>query len=173
MNKSNTLKQEVLAFGKPEKNRKKQEKFAEIPSEKGILSLREDSFFPDPNKKECIFQNFGSGAINRTATEPPRERQSVIENDNGDIEKRIAQIEAGLKVSCEKLGIMLSADGRVTSREAARLLNVAEGSLRNWRQEGCGPNFLRRPLSGCRISYRIADLARWLETGTNDYGRAA
>lgn len=51
-------------------------------------------------------------------------------------------------------------DGRVTRREAARVLGVAERTLANWKSRRCGPRQLR--LRG-RVFYRMEDLQSFIE----------
>lgn len=46
----------------------------------------------------------------------------------------------------------------LTTREAARRLGLAAGTLQNWRVKGRGPAFVR---AGRRILYQAEDLRRW------------
>lgn len=62
-----------------------------------------------------------------------------------------------------KAGIALSGDMRVSEVDAAALLGLHPGSLKNLRLEGSGPRAYRVGIKGGRLSYRIADLAEWLE----------
>lgn len=47
----------------------------------------------------------------------------------------------------------------VREAEAARIMGVSVGSLRRWRREGRGPNFVR--IERC-VGYRISDLESFL-----------
>jgi hypothetical protein len=60
-------------------------------------------------------------------------------------------------------GMFVTADDRVSEGDAAELLGYAEGTMRNMRSAGGGPSFFNRPLGGFAKSYRVADLARWIE----------
>ena len=60
---------------------------------------------------------------------------------------------------CDRLGVHVSPDGRVSARDAARILGLSERSMRRMRDERRGPAALRLPLHGCSFSYRLADLA--------------
>ncbi|WP_067783560.1 helix-turn-helix domain-containing protein [Actinomyces vulturis] len=51
-----------------------------------------------------------------------------------------------------------------TSKEAAKLLKVSEGTLRNWRYDGVGPAFFK---CGRAVRYRQEDLEEWIEKNTN------
>jgi hypothetical protein len=60
-------------------------------------------------------------------------------------------------------GMWLSGDGRIGEVDAAALLGWTVGSLRNARTEGRGPRAYRIGGGGHRVSYRITDLAEWVE----------
>lgn len=51
----------------------------------------------------------------------------------------------------------------LTTREAARVLGMAEITLRKWRIHGTGPRFIR---CGANIRYRITELDSWLTART-------
>ena len=76
---------------------------------------------------------------------------------------RIALAERLLVNAAHKASISLSGDMRVSEADAAVLLGLHPGSLKNLRHEGSGPRAYRLGLNGGRLSYRIADLAEWLE----------
>lgn len=61
-------------------------------------------------------------------------------------------------------GMWLSGDGRIGEVDAAALLGWTVGSLRNARTEGRGPRAYRIGGGGHRVSYRITDLAEWVES---------
>ena len=79
------------------------------------------------------------------------------------LQARSKRTEAMFKRVAAALGIFVTADGRIGAGHAAALLGYAEGSLRNMRSAGGGPCFFNRPLGGYSKSYRLADLARWVE----------
>jgi len=53
-------------------------------------------------------------------------------------------------------------DERVNAQTAAQLLGVSEGHLRNLRSAHGGPAHIK---ARGRVSYRLHDLAQWLEAG--------
>lgn len=55
------------------------------------------------------------------------------------------------------------AEKLLTDREVADLLQIDDGTLRNWRGKRKGPAFLR---IGSRVRYRPADVHAWLATRT-------
>lgn len=54
----------------------------------------------------------------------------------------------------------------VRRKDAARLLGVSEGTLRNWEAERKGPPFLRA--SGRAVLYEVARLHSWLAAHATD-----
>jgi predicted site-specific integrase-resolvase len=50
-------------------------------------------------------------------------------------------------------------DELLMPEEAAKLLRVSEGTLRDWRYRGVGPAYIR---VGQRPRYDVRDLERWL-----------
>ncbi|RYH17533.1 MAG: hypothetical protein EON54_27835 [Alcaligenaceae bacterium] len=59
--------------------------------------------------------------------------------------------------------LVVSGDGRVNEKAAAKLLGYSAGHLKNMRQEGKGPTFYSTGVAGGRYSYRLCDLAAWVE----------
>jgi hypothetical protein len=68
-----------------------------------------------------------------------------------------------LNAAIAQEGIGISGDMRIGEKDAARLLGYAAGHLKAMRQEGRGPVFYQRGVYGSRVSYRIVDLAAWIE----------
>lgn len=80
-------------------------------------------------------------------------------------ESRIESTERLLRYACAEQSFFVTGDNRVGEAEAAALLGLAAGSLKNMRTEGSGPPAYRRSINGGRISYRLSDLASWIEEG--------
>lgn len=59
--------------------------------------------------------------------------------------------------------IVLSGDLRVNEKDAASLLGYSGEYLKKMRQEGKSPPFFLRGVGGGRISYRITDMAQWID----------
>ncbi|MGE8132716.1 helix-turn-helix transcriptional regulator [Novosphingobium subterraneum] len=51
--------------------------------------------------------------------------------------------------------ICITPDGRLTRRQAARFLGVAERTLANWRSRRCGPPQIK---IGGKVFYRLSEL---------------
>lgn len=82
-------------------------------------------------------------------------------------EDRVEATARMLLASCREQGILLSGDLRVTEADAATLLNIAPGYLKQMRTgDGSAPRHYRIPMSGCQVSYRLRDIAVWIEIGT-------
>jgi hypothetical protein len=80
-----------------------------------------------------------------------------------DTERRIAECVELFRRRCERDQLPLTGDERCSEGSAARLLGLAEGTLRNLRSTREGPTPFRSGLNGCRVSYRLRDLATWIE----------
>lgn len=76
---------------------------------------------------------------------------------------RIAETTALFRARCARDRLWISGDDRVTEATAAALLGFAEGTMKNLRWAGDGPAFYKAGASGSRITYRLADLAAWVE----------
>jgi len=62
----------------------------------------------------------------------------------------------------------------LTSPAVARRLGLRPSTLRKWRAEGRGPEFVRlgNPRSG-RVLYRVEDVERWMRLATTPGGLRA
>lgn len=85
------------------------------------------------------------------------------------IEVRIEACRDRLEARCREADLFVSGDLRVSETHAAQLLGIAPGSLKAMRQEGKGPIVYRIPINGCRLSYRLDELASWIERGREDF----
>ena len=53
----------------------------------------------------------------------------------------------------------------LTSRQAAEVLNVPEGTLAQWRTRRCGPTFFKL---GAQARYRVSDLREFLSRSVRE-----
>lgn len=79
------------------------------------------------------------------------------------LQERSAETAACLRAAAADRRMFVTADDRVNEEDAAQLMGYAVGTLRNMRSAGGGPSFYNRPLGGFSKSYRLADLAKWME----------
>jgi hypothetical protein len=67
------------------------------------------------------------------------------------------------------ISVLIAPDGRLhgilSEQEAGRYLDLAPGTLRNWRMSGRGPRYVQ---FGRRIGYRVEDLQVWAEQRLTD-----
>ncbi|WP_418648799.1 hypothetical protein ACNQFN_10980 [Thauera butanivorans] len=78
-----------------------------------------------------------------------------------DLPRRIEATAARLEAWCRENKHWVSADGRVREATAAELVGMSAGTLRNRR---CALNpVMAFYLAGGRVTYRIEDVATWLE----------
>lgn len=76
---------------------------------------------------------------------------------------RVDACVALLLEACERSGIQLSGDMRVSEKDAAVLLGYSHGYLKELRGYGTGPAHFSLGMNGCRVSYRLVDIAAWIE----------
>lgn len=76
---------------------------------------------------------------------------------------QIEETKQMLLESCREYSFLVTADERVGETEAAVLLGYAAETLRNMRSLGTGPAHYKRGVGGGRASYRLSDLAEWIE----------
>jgi hypothetical protein len=74
-----------------------------------------------------------------------------------------------LLAACHERGFVVTGDGRVSEIDAAELLGLTPGSLKNKRLLGCAPPHYRRPAGNSRVSYRLTDLADWIDEAREDF----
>ena len=67
-----------------------------------------------------------------------------------------------------RLGLVMSADRRVSEESAAKLLGISHAHLKESRQQGNAPMHFVLGVGGSRLSYRVSDLASWIEAGRED-----
>ena len=78
-------------------------------------------------------------------------------------ERRTELALALLRKDAQDRAFTVSADERVGERDAARLLELHPDTLVRLRREGRGPPAYALGLGRARISYRLLDLAVWVE----------
>jgi hypothetical protein len=81
------------------------------------------------------------------------------------LEDRIAATEAALLTAARDAGMPVTGDGRVRECDAAALLGYGVETLAKKRAAGTGPSAYGRGFAGARVSYRLEDLAIWIEEG--------
>jgi hypothetical protein len=80
-----------------------------------------------------------------------------------EAERRVEAVVAMWRGALREAGKVISGDLRCSEADAAWLLGLAPGSLKNRRHEGDTPRAYRIGVGGSRVSYRLHDLALWLE----------
>lgn len=82
---------------------------------------------------------------------------------NEQLQIRVAETMHQLRQAAAERGLFITGDCRIGEAGAAELTGYALGSFKNLRAAGACPAYYCRPLSGSRVSYRLADLALWIE----------
>lgn len=81
----------------------------------------------------------------------------------------IASSERLLLAACHENGFRVSGDFRVSERDTARLIGVEATTLKQMRQEGRAPAHYRIGVGGSRISYKLSDIAAWIDAARKEY----
>ena len=84
--------------------------------------------------------------------------------DERDIQARAVSTSLVLLAEVKSANLWRSGDGRVGETDAAALLGWSVQSLRNARAEGSGPPAYQLGGARHRISYRLTDLAWFIES---------
>lgn len=82
-----------------------------------------------------------------------------------DLADRIADCLATLEATARASSIPVTGDGRVSESDAAGMVGLAAGTLRNLRAGSCPLAFYK--VAG-RVTYRLADLAEFIERQRTD-----
>jgi hypothetical protein len=78
-------------------------------------------------------------------------------------ETRIDACARMFEAACRESRYPVTGDGRISEECAASLIGLDAKTLANKRAEGGGPKWFRIGGAGHRVSYRLADLAEWVE----------
>lgn len=78
-------------------------------------------------------------------------------------DKAIDDTAERLEAAAQAAGYWISADGRIGEADVAAMIGLTVGTLANKRREGTAPMAYELGGRGHRVSYRIIDVARWIE----------
>jgi hypothetical protein len=79
------------------------------------------------------------------------------------LDGRASATEELLVDSAREAGYHVTGDQRIGEADLAALLGMNAGSLANKRREGKGPPCYSLAAAGHRVTYRISDVAAWIE----------
>ncbi len=82
-----------------------------------------------------------------------------------DLAERVEGCRRVLHEAAKAAQMTMSGDQRVSGADAAQLLGISTGGLKLIRQEGRGPTPYMHGVGGGGFSFRLVDLARWIEEG--------
>lgn len=77
-----------------------------------------------------------------------------------------------LREAVRESDMPMTGDGRVREADAAQLLGYDSRYLKQLRQEGRGPPAYGLGMAGGRVSYRLSDLAAWIESRRENFDEA-
>jgi hypothetical protein len=95
--------------------------------------------------------------------------QSEPQHRADQLDDRVEVTTLALRAAAIEQGMAVSGDDRVGEACAAQLLGIECETLAKKRSEGKAPAAYKVPVGMARISYRLADLARWIEAQREDY----
>lgn len=98
---------------------------------------------------------------NHPMSSPSRIR--AIQGLRSAIDGRVAGTEERLTASARAAGYWISGDGRIGEADLASLLGITPRTLANKRGAGDAPSSFRVAGGGHRVTYRIRDVATWIE----------
>lgn len=96
------------------------------------------------------------GADLGTETEWLADTLDRLASKEGGFEWKISE----LRQICRELGVVVAPGELIDSRGLARLIDLSEGTLRNWRSRNCSP--IRRTVIAGRPKYALSDVAAYL-----------
>ena len=83
---------------------------------------------------------------------------------NKDFEARVGKTTDTLRAVAKKEKIVITPDDRVGEADASHLIGYAPKSLASMRKNfESGPVWYRAPAGQAQVSYRLRDLAVWIE----------
>lgn len=95
---------------------------------------------------------------------------SSRQDEATEFKARVEATRAKFMRACSERGCLITADERVSEETAANLIGYSAGSLKNLRALGSAPKHYRRGAGrGDRVSYRLEDLAIWIEEAREDW----
>lgn len=80
-----------------------------------------------------------------------------------NLQERTERTADALRKAAAESQMFVTADDRISEGNAAALLGYQSASFRNLRTAGGGPDYFNRPLGGFSTSYRLHDIAYWIE----------
>ena len=85
---------------------------------------------------------------------------------------RIDATAAMLEHAAREAGMLISGDGRISENDCSLLLGYAPDTLAKKRKAGSAPPAYPIGLNGCRVSYRMGDVAAWIEAQRENFDAA-
>ena len=86
-----------------------------------------------------------------------------------DLDDRVEATTLALRAAAIEAGMAISGDGRISEAAAAQLMQIECEILAKKRSEGKGPSSYGVAIGGAKVSYRLVDLARWIEWQREDF----
>jgi hypothetical protein len=85
------------------------------------------------------------------------------------LDNRVDETLTMLRAAAIEHGMVVTGDDRIAEANAAALIGLECETLAKKRSEGKAPPSYRVPIGAAKVSYRLCDLARWIEQGREDF----
>lgn len=96
------------------------------------------------------------------------EARQLLKHLQAQMDGRADATEGMLLAAAHAAGYWVSADRRIGEADLATLLGMSAGGLANKRREGSAPPFYLLGGAGHRVTYRLAEVATWIEAHRED-----
>ncbi|BDU22038.1 hypothetical protein [Dyella sp. GSA-30] len=96
------------------------------------------------------------------------EARQLLKHLQAQVDGRADATESMLLTAVRNAGYWISADRRIGEADLAVLLGITPGGLANKRRDGSAPPFYVLGGAGHRVTYRLAEVAAWIEAHRED-----
>lgn len=87
----------------------------------------------------------------------------LIKTDADCYQERCRRTHDELRHWCRQNDVPVTVDGRVSEKIAAQIAGYSDEYFMNMRKIGAGPPWYRLSAGDGRFSYRLSDIASWIE----------
>lgn len=82
---------------------------------------------------------------------------------SANLSGRVDETAERLRKAALQAGYHITSDDRIGEAELSALIGFSKGTLANRRREGKAPRHYTLPGKGHRVTYRLSDVAEWIE----------
>ncbi len=93
-----------------------------------------------------------------------RRKSRALGSLRAELASDTARTSAELEAAARAASFWISGDRRIGESDLAALLGITPGALANKRRDGSAPVAFNLAGGGHRVTYRLDDVARWIES---------